>query len=96
MVDAPANRTPAQAGADLVIAIAVVAGVIRFDIHHFIITHVQPQGAAAAAVDRTGAPDNAGVVAGSLLYCRRGAAQRKGEGKPAGGQRQRTEGCGFK
>lgn len=77
------------------IAVAVVAGVIRFHVDHFIITHVQPQGAAAAAVDRTGAPDNPGVVAGSLLDRRRGAAQRKGQGKPAGGQRQRTEGCGF-
>ena len=46
MIDAPANRTPAQAGADLMVAVAVVAGVIRFDVNHFIITHVQPQGAA--------------------------------------------------
>ncbi len=43
MIDAPANRTPAQAGADLMVAVAVVAGVIRFDVNHFIITHVQPQ-----------------------------------------------------
>ncbi|MEV8827929.1 hypothetical protein AB0063_05985 [Klebsiella pneumoniae] len=77
------------------VAVAVVAGIIRFDVNHFIITHVQPQGAAAAAVNRAGAPDNAGVVAGSLLYRRRGAAQRKGQGQPAGGQRQGTEGCGF-
>ena len=73
MIDAPANRTPAQAGADLMVAVAVVAGVIRFDVNHFIITHVQPQGAAAAAVNRAGAPDNAGCVACSLLNCRRGA-----------------------
>ena len=95
MIDAPTNRAPAQAGADLVVAVAVVAGIIRFDVNHFIIPHVQPQGAAATAVDRTGAPDNAGVVASSLLYCCRGAAQCKGQGKPAGGQRQRAEGCGF-
>ncbi len=94
MINAPANRTPAQAGADLMVAVAVVAGIIRFDVNHFIITHVQPQGAAAAAVNRAGAPDNAGVVAGSLLY-RRGAAQRKGQGQPAGGQREGAEGCGF-
>lgn len=95
MIDAPANRTPAQAGADLMVAVAVIAGVIRFDVNHFIITHVQPQGAAAAAVNRAGAPDNAGCVACSLLYRRRGAAQRKGQGQPAGGQRQGAEGCGF-
>ncbi|MFO5852107.1 hypothetical protein [Klebsiella pneumoniae] len=77
------------------VAVAVVAGVIRFDVNHFIITHVQPQGAAAAAVNRAGAPDNAGCVACSLLYRRRGAAQRKGQGQPAGGQRQGAEGCRF-
>ena len=32
------RRIEAQAGADLMVAVAVVAGVIRFDVNHFIIT----------------------------------------------------------
>ena len=77
------------------VAVAVVAGVICLNVNNLVIPHVQSQRAAAAAVNRTGTPDDAGRVAGSLLHCRRGAAQRKGQGEAAGGQRQRTEGCGF-
>jgi hypothetical protein len=40
VIDAPANGTAAQAGAHLVIAINIRAGIIRFDPDHFIITHV--------------------------------------------------------
>ncbi|GKL13823.1 hypothetical protein NUBL12144_06450 [Klebsiella pneumoniae] len=79
MINAPANRTPAQAGADLMVAVAVVAGIIRFDVNHFIITHVQPQGAAAAAVNRAGAPDNAGVV--PVACCTAAAARRSVKGR---------------
>jgi hypothetical protein len=43
VIDAPANGTAAQAGAYLMVAIIIVAGVIRFDPGDFIIAHVQTQ-----------------------------------------------------
>ena len=58
VVDATANRTSAQAGANLVIAVDILAGVIRFDPVHLIVADVQTQCAAAATVNRAGAPDD--------------------------------------
>ena len=91
VVDAAANRAPAQAGSDLVIAVDILTGVIRFDPVHFVIADVQTQRTAATAVDRTGAPDH-------FIFCRFhcilyrgcGAFQSKRQRNSASGKRQRT------
>ncbi|EPF17638.1 hypothetical protein HMPREF0201_01995 [Cedecea davisae DSM 4568] len=58
VVDATANGAPAQAGANLMIAIVIQPGIIGFDPVDLFIADVQAQRAAAAAVDRTGSPDH--------------------------------------
>jgi hypothetical protein len=58
MIDTATNGASAQAGANLMIAVNVIAGIVRFDPVDLVVTHVQAQRAAAAAVYGAGSPDN--------------------------------------
>ena len=91
VIDAATNRTSSQAGAHLVIAIHILAGVIRFDPVHFVVADVQTQRTAAAAVDRAGAPHH-GIFRrlDGVLHRSGSAFKAKGKRDPTSGKRQRT------
>ena len=96
VVEPAADRAAAQAGADLVIAELVVAGVVALDPGDLVVLDVQAQGAAALAVDRAVPPDDrlvGSALLGGRLVCvgvlaeeRRGPARRRGGAQP--GQRR--------
>jgi hypothetical protein len=83
MVYSTANRSTAQARTHLMIAINIIAGIIRFDPVHFIITDVQAQRTATTAVYRTGSPYHF-IFRGlhGVLYRRSGAFMPKGKESP--------------
>lgn len=56
------------------IAVDIVASVISFNPPDFIIFYMQTQGAATAAVDRTGAPDDL------IFFVAHGLLHRRGRG----------------
>jgi len=70
------------------IAIIIHPGIIRFYPGDFIIANVQTQRAAAAAVYRTGAPDDALFTLCRLLNGRRSGTQTERKRESTGGERQ--------
>jgi len=41
MVNSPPDRASAQAGANLMVAVDIVAGIVRFDPEYLVVPHVQ-------------------------------------------------------
>ena len=97
VVDAPPHGAPAQAGAHLVQPVVVIAArVIRFDIADFAIHHMHTQRAAAAAVNGTGAPDDALVRrADGVLDGGGHLSDPEGQGDAACRERQTAKRGGF-
>ena len=78
------------------VAVNILAGIIRFNPIDFVIANVQTQRAAATAVYRAGAPDDfifRWLISG--LHCGGGAFQTKRQCDPTGGKRQRSYGSRF-
>src|SRR5690606_19527379 len=91
VINATADGASAKTGAHLMIAVDILPGIIRFHPVNFVVTDMQAQRAAAAAVHRAGSPDH--FIFSRLygvLHRSSGAFQSKRQRDTTGGKRQRT------